>query len=100
VRLKQPPSTYLRKLFFDAIAYQVPTLQALIALVGVERIMFGTDHPFFPPHVANAELDTAEWHSPAAHRPVLHQLGAAAGRAILHGNAARLFGLPQPEAKP
>jgi predicted TIM-barrel fold metal-dependent hydrolase len=94
IKLKQEPSAYLRMMYFDAISYSVPTLELLISLVGVDRLMFGTDHPFFPPAVPNAELESTEWHSPVAHRPVLAALGEAAGTAILRGNARRIFGLP------
>jgi hypothetical protein len=94
--LKKPPSEYLRTMYFDAISYQVPTLELLISLVGADRIMFGTDHPFFPPAVPNDALDATEWHSPAAHRPVLAALGAATQAAILGGNAARIFGIAAP----
>ena len=94
VKLRHPPSAYLRMMWFDAISYQVATLRLLIDLVGADRIMFGTDHPFFPPSVGNAELDAAEWHSPAAHRPILDALGAETAAAILRGNAAASFGLP------
>jgi predicted TIM-barrel fold metal-dependent hydrolase len=97
VRLRHPPSSYLRMLYYDAISYQTPTLQLLISLVGPERIMFGTDHPFFPPHVENAALDSTEWHSPAAHRPVLAALGPDIATAILRGNARTIFALPMPE---
>ncbi len=96
VPLKQRPSDYLRMMYFDAISYQVPTLELLISLVGVERIMFGTDHPFFPPVVPNADLDTTEWHSPVAHRPILAALGAETETAILSGNALSVFGLTLP----
>lgn len=96
VRLKHEPSSYLRQMYFDAIGYQVPTLSLLISLVGADRIMFGTDHPFFPPHVGNADLDTTEWHSPMAHRNVLRQLGSATEFAILRGNAMRILDIPLP----
>ena len=98
VRLRHQPSFYLRHLYYDAIGYQAPTLALLIALVGVERIMFGTDHPFFPPHVANADLDSAEWHSPTVHRAVLRELGPSAEMAILHGNATAILGVIMPGA--
>jgi aminocarboxymuconate-semialdehyde decarboxylase len=91
VRLRHQPSSYLRRLYFDAIGYQVPTLKLLISLVGMDKIMFGTDHPFFPPHVANAELDSTEWHSPATHRTVLRELGPEAETAILSGNAKAIL---------
>jgi predicted TIM-barrel fold metal-dependent hydrolase len=87
VRLREAPSAYLRKLHFDAIGYQLPTLKALIDLVGVDRVMFGTDHPFFPPNVPNASLDTTDWHSPTAHRAMIDTLGAEGAEAILRGNA-------------
>jgi aminocarboxymuconate-semialdehyde decarboxylase len=93
VRLRHPPSAYLRRLYYDAIGYQAPTLRLLIALADPDRIMFGTDHPFFPPHVANTELDIAAWHSPAMHRPIIQQLGPAPAAAILRDNAVTIFGL-------
>jgi aminocarboxymuconate-semialdehyde decarboxylase len=96
VRLRHEPSSYLRSLYFDAIGYQAPTLALLISLVGVDRIMFGTDHPFFPPHVANAELDGTEWHSPKVHRAVLHELGPDAEAAILCDNAMAILGVELP----
>ncbi len=98
IKLRHPPSDYLRMMYFDAISYQVPTLELLISLVGMERIMFGTDHPFFPPRVENAALEQTNWHSPTMHRPVLQALGPDAAAAILRGNAARIFGLALPEA--
>lgn len=96
LRLKQDPSAYLRMLYYDAISYQVPTLQLLVSLVGVDRIMFGTDHPFFPPHVPNAALDATAWHSPTAHRPILQALGEEHATAILRGNACRILDLKMP----
>lgn len=96
VRLRHPPSSYLSKLYFDAIGYQAPTLSLLISLVGAERIMFGTDHPFFPPHVGNDELDATAWHSPMAHRAVLRELGPETEAAILRGNAMTILGLALP----
>lgn len=93
VKLRAAPSAYLRKLYFDAIAYQLPTLQSLIALVGPERIMFGTDHPFFPPNAANNVLDQTDWHSPTTHRAMIETLGAAAANAILHDNAVEILRL-------
>jgi aminocarboxymuconate-semialdehyde decarboxylase len=96
VRLKHPPSSYLRHLYFDAIGYQAPTLALLIALVGAEKIMFGTDHPFFPPHVPNADLDSTEWHSPAVHRAVLDELGLETATKILSGNATAILRIELP----
>jgi predicted TIM-barrel fold metal-dependent hydrolase len=96
VRLRHEPSSYLRRLYFDAIGYKAPTLALLIALVGVDRVMFGTDHPFFPPHVANEDLDRTAWHSPTVHRAVLRALGGDAETAILRGNATTILRLDCP----
>lgn len=42
----QPPSTYLRRIYFDSIVYDQPTLEYLIATVGADRVMYGSDYPF------------------------------------------------------
>ncbi len=99
VKLDHAPSRYLGKLYFDAIGYQTATLRLLIDLVGHERIMFGTDHPFFPPHVVNTELDNAEWHSPAAHRALLQELGPEVEAAILCANAQAIFDIERPPTR-
>ena len=96
VRLRHEPSSYLRRLYFDAIGYQAPTLALLTALVGADRVMFGTDHPFFPPHVGKVDLDRTEWHSPTVHRAVLRELGGEAEAAILRGNATALLRIECP----
>jgi predicted TIM-barrel fold metal-dependent hydrolase len=97
VRLRHEPSAYLRRMYFDAIGYQAPTLALLIALVGADRIMFGTDHPFFPPHVGNADLDHTEWNSPRVHRDAIQQLAPQTAAAILQGNAKSILRLEIPE---
>ncbi len=43
-KLPHPPSFYLKRLYFDAISYHLPTLQALISFAGADRIFFGTNH--------------------------------------------------------
>jgi len=44
--LSKPPSEYLKQLYYDAIAYHAPALNCAIDFVGIDRLMFGTDHPF------------------------------------------------------
>lgn len=48
-RLQHAPNVYLKRMYFDAISYNTSSLQNLIDIVGEDRIMFGTDNPFFPP---------------------------------------------------
>lgn len=45
-RLPQTPSDSLKRLFFDAVLYHPRSLTAAADLVGVDRLAFGTDHPF------------------------------------------------------
>ena len=45
-RLPEPPSRSIARLYIDAITYSPAPLQASIAMVGRDRVMFGTDHPF------------------------------------------------------
>lgn len=48
-KIPQGFTAELRKLHFDcALAYAPATINALVTLVGVERVLFGTDYPFGP----------------------------------------------------
>ena len=44
--ISAPPSTYLRKFYYDCIVYTEPALRFLIDTVGVDRVVFGTDWPY------------------------------------------------------
>jgi hypothetical protein len=75
--------------------YRIPGADVAVADItgGCRPDLFGTDHPFFPPHVANAGLDSAAWHSPTVHRPIIQQLGPAHATPNLRDNALTIFGL-------
>jgi len=48
-RLKQKPSEYLRtNCFLDGVIYGGKQIDLAESLVGADRIMYGTDNPFFP----------------------------------------------------
>ncbi|RMZ89438.1 hypothetical protein DV736_g3340, partial [Chaetothyriales sp. CBS 134916] len=80
-------------IYLDAVIYAEPGLKAAVAASGSsERVLFGTDHPFFPPLRSGG----GSWQS------VTHNydaIAAAVGadskdaRAILGGNAVRIFNL-------
>ncbi|MHB8132141.1 MAG: amidohydrolase family protein [Mobilitalea sp.] len=40
------PSSYLRSFYFDTIAHSTTTLEFLIASMGADRVILGTDYPF------------------------------------------------------
>lgn len=42
----EPPSSYLRRMWFDALVYTPEGLSHLIAVAGVDRVVLGTDYPF------------------------------------------------------
>jgi len=43
--VKQPPSAYLRRFYYDVIVFNAQIMRDLIDLVGVERVVMGTDFP-------------------------------------------------------
>ncbi|MDH6545925.1 putative TIM-barrel fold metal-dependent hydrolase [Streptomyces sp. SAI-117] len=42
----EPPSSYLRRMWFDALVYTPSALRHLVEEVGADRVVLGTDHPF------------------------------------------------------
>lgn len=42
----EPPSAYLRRLWFDSLVHTPDALRALVAAVGADRVLLGSDHPF------------------------------------------------------
>jgi len=44
--IASPPSTYLRRFWYDTITHASTPLSFLVELVGPDRVMFGTDLPF------------------------------------------------------
>lgn len=125
--LEHLPSEYLQRMFYDGIAYHFPALDCAQQMVGTDRIMFGTDHPFFPPpgvvsraplscacrpainHVADplglpqpdtgdpTLMDRTPWISTVANQVVAEEGGEAVANAVLRDNALRLLNLEMPE---
>jgi predicted TIM-barrel fold metal-dependent hydrolase len=74
------PSEHLRKLYVDTVSAWPPALNLAIDVLGIDKILFASDHPFWDPqrtHEALAALG----------------LGAEEMGAIHSGNAVRLLGL-------
>ena len=95
-RLLHKPTDYLKRFYFDAISYGSASLDCLISLVGHDRIMFGTDNPFFAPlavpHDQLAESDVS-WPSTTKVREVVVGLGEDEAKCVLSNNATRILGL-------
>ncbi|KAL4802228.1 hypothetical protein BDV18DRAFT_147089 [Aspergillus unguis] len=79
-------------IYLDAVVYGKPGLEAAIAASGSDRLLFGTDHPFFPP------LDSTggDWPSVTTNYKAINATfdessGTVAD--VLGGNAARILNL-------
>jgi len=77
----EPPSAYLRRLWFDSLVHDPAVLRALVGVAGVDRVVLGSDFPF--------DMGTRD--PLAALRAA--DLPEAAYDAIRGGNVARLLGL-------
>jgi aminocarboxymuconate-semialdehyde decarboxylase len=80
--LPQPPSIYLKKIYFDTVVFTAHQLAYLISVFGADHIVMGTDYPF----------DMAEF-DPIGHIASVEELDSAAITAIGGGNARRLLGI-------
>lgn len=83
-RLTIPPSEALAGLWLDSVVYHRRGLTAAADLVGKDRIVFGTDHPFFKDDPADIVATVAD--ALAQDQPALN--------AVEHANAVSFFGLP------
>lgn len=75
----EPPSSYLRRLWFDSLTHSPEQLRALIAAAGADRVVLGSDYPF----------DMGDEDVVGSARAA--GLDAAALEAVLGGTASRLL---------
>jgi len=81
----QTPSSYLRRIWYDALVYTPQALRHLVEVVGADKVVLGTDYPF-----DMGVTDPVE-------RAAAAGLPAADLTAILSGNASTLLALaPSP----
>ncbi len=78
--ISKPPSEYLRDLYYDTVVFRPDQLEYLVDIVGVDRVMMGTDYPF----------DMQEF-EPVTFVESATKLGAAERKKILGGTAAQLM---------
>ncbi|KAL8953263.1 MAG: hypothetical protein Q9222_000868 [Ikaeria aurantiellina] len=86
------PSRALREVlrtnvWLDSVVYSETSVSAAAELVGEEKVLFGTDHPFFPP----LDEEDQQWLSVTTNKDAVAQTNAR--KRILGGNAAELLGL-------
>ena len=44
--IDEPPSTFLRKFYFDSVVYDRAHLEAIVRKYGADRVLLGTDYPY------------------------------------------------------
>jgi predicted TIM-barrel fold metal-dependent hydrolase len=84
-----------QQVFLDAVVYSEVALKASLEASGEDRLMFGTDHPFFPPLLSDQQ---GEWESVSLNaEAVIKAVGpqTEAAMAIMGGNAVRVLRLEE-----
>ncbi|KAL3464162.1 hypothetical protein BJX64DRAFT_97749 [Aspergillus heterothallicus] len=79
-------------IYLDAVVYGKPGLEAAIAASGSDRLMFGTDHPFFPP----LDEKESDWPSVTTNYKAIQaafETNSTTVADVLGGNAARILSL-------
>jgi aminocarboxymuconate-semialdehyde decarboxylase len=84
--LREMPTTYLKRLYFDALVYTDHQLEYLVKTFGVDHILMGTDYP-----ADMGEID------PIGKLEAARALNDTERAAIAGRNAARLLNIPVPE---
>jgi aminocarboxymuconate-semialdehyde decarboxylase len=80
--LPHPPTTYLKRIYFDTIVFTPHQLAELVRVVGADHVVMGTDYPY----------DMGEY-DPIGHVAGVAEFDEATRAAIVGGNAKKLFGL-------
>ena len=83
------------QVYIDAVVYSEVGLKAAIDATGADRLMFGTDHPFFPPLTTDEQ---GEWESVSLNAAAVTKAvgeGSADAAAIMGSNAIRVLRLEE-----
>lgn len=83
------------QIYLDAVIYSVVGLHAAAETSGADRLMYGTDHPFFPPIDSDIQ---GEWHSAIFNADAVDTAfskGSDIARAVMGGNATRVLRLDE-----
>jgi aminocarboxymuconate-semialdehyde decarboxylase len=80
--LPQPPTSYLKKIYFDTVVFTPYQLAELVRLFGPDRIIMGSDYPF----------DMADF-DPIGHLASVEHFDQSTIAALAGGNARKLLGI-------
>lgn len=79
----EPPSSYLRRIWFDSLVHDPSVLRNLVDVVGSDRVVLGSDYPF--------DMGVED----PVERLAAAGLAAEDQRAVQGANAAKLFGIKE-----
>ncbi|TGJ85630.1 hypothetical protein E0Z10_g3165 [Xylaria hypoxylon] len=81
------------QVYLDAVIYSDVGLKAAIDASGVDRLMFGTDHPFFPPLNSDeqGEWESMTWNKEAVSKAL--GVDSEGAKAVMGGNAVEVLRL-------
>ncbi|KAI4868975.1 hypothetical protein F4820DRAFT_77691 [Hypoxylon rubiginosum] len=81
------------QVYLDAVVYSEVGLKAAVDASGADRLMFGTDHPFFPPLGGDeqGEWESVTWNAEAVRKALGD--GTDGARAVMGGNAVEVLRL-------
>ncbi|HEY0569424.1 MAG TPA: amidohydrolase family protein [Xanthobacteraceae bacterium] len=80
--LPHPPTTYLKRLYFDSVVFTPHQLAELVRVFGADHVVMGTDYPY----------DMGEY-DPVGHVAGVAEFDDAMRAAIVGGTAKKLLGL-------
>jgi aminocarboxymuconate-semialdehyde decarboxylase len=72
--LSKPPSEYVAQLYLDTMSFHVPAVMCAVATVGVDHVVYGSDHP--PVHV-----------------PLMRSMAVVQNLPLSHADKAKILGL-------
>jgi len=79
-RISNPPSSYLRKIYYDSVVFQQESLELALKVGGAENVLYGSDYPH---NIGDMKGCLAR----------VDALPAASRDAVRGGNAQRIFRL-------
>jgi aminocarboxymuconate-semialdehyde decarboxylase len=88
MKIKHPPSHYLRRMYLDTVTYNLPAVRMVLDWMGPDRVLYGSDAPPLTSLKPRAIKLIEDLDLPAAQRD-----------AIFWANAARLLKLPMAPAR-
>ena len=79
-KIGEPPTTYLRRIYYDSVCYTQEALELCIKVGGADKVMYGSDYPH---NIGDVEGCLAR----------VNALPSAIVEDVRHGNAERIFKL-------